>query len=227
LEEQVSFLVHHELRDEEELEWETVQGSDKSPIEQKDEEEMGTNSDDYSSESDDYPSEWQEDEQDEEETDACSDEDSDEDSNRQQDDRSGGASDAGHHSTADEGYSAEAQPESDSETLTDTTSSADSEHGLSKRLVGDLDPLLSLSADGSTVAWCYEVSDLKAIMIQVFHIKKRALRIAINPEWRPYEVWKIMLSPDGHKLAIALDIGVRKREVQIRNAVWVADYYGD
>lgn len=228
-----------ESMDEEESEWETIQGSDESSIEQKDDEEM----DDYSSEPDDYPSELHGEErdeysskqQDEEEWDEWSDEDSDEDSNRQQDDRSGGASGADYHSTADEGYIAEAQPEADSETSTDTTRSADSEHGFSKRLVvrdnvtgaillktpgiDDVDPLLSLSADGSTVAWCYKVFDLRIIMIQVFHMEKRALTMTIVLEWPPFEVWKIMLSPDGHKLAIALNIGMEKREVYIQNTV--------
>ncbi|KAJ5430460.1 hypothetical protein N7491_007476 [Penicillium cf. griseofulvum] len=194
-----------ETRDEEESEWETIQGSDESSIEQKDDEET----DDYSSESDDYPSELHAEkrdeysskqEEEEEECDEWSDEDSDEDSgedsNRQEDDRSGGASDAGYHSTADEGSHFAQNPGIDA-----------------------VDPLLSLSADGSTVAWCYKVSDLRVIMIQVFHIEKRALTMAIVLEWPPYEVWKIMLSPDGHKLAIALGIGMEKREVHIRNTV--------
>lgn len=79
--------------------------------------------------------------------------------------------------------------------------------------VGDTDPLLSMSPDGSTVAWCYVEVTAGVTFVQVFDIVGRVPRIAIALGWPALRVDKVMLSPSGDRIAIALSEG----EVQIRD----------
>lgn len=79
--------------------------------------------------------------------------------------------------------------------------------------VDDPDPLLSLSSNGSTVAWSYVHDEVKASFVQIIDIVRPAPRLAIVLGWPALRVDKIMLSPSGDRIVIALLGG----EIQIRN----------